>query len=108
MQGGATDSPGAQPGQYLLGHEGAALGERHRPWNRARGVREASADGDCLFIVRQVTCEDEKIRCQTMVTPTGQVWLHQRWEARQLIIARNAARDAERARDEQIARGLFD
>lgn len=61
-----------------------------------------------VFIVRQVTCEDEKIRWQTMVTPTGQVWLHQRWEARRLIMARNAAREAERARDEAIAKGLFD
>ncbi len=60
---------------------------------------------DPIFVVRQVECEDQKIRWQTMVTPTGQIWLHQRWEARKLILARKAAQEAaERAADEEAER----
>lgn len=44
-----------------------------------------------LCIIRQVTCSDGKERWQTLVTPHGQIWLHDRWQARRRILAAAAA-----------------
>jgi Rha family phage regulatory protein len=44
---------------------------------------------------KKVRCPDGVVRQQTMATPAGLVWLRQRWEARQRILAKQAA--AERA-----------
>lgn len=49
-----------------------------------------------LCITRVVTCSDGKERWQTLVTPRGQIWLHDRWEARKRILARQAAEPTER------------
>lgn len=44
-----------------------------------------------LCIIQQVTCSDGKERWQTLVTPRGQIWLHDRWQARKRILAAAAA-----------------
>lgn len=49
---------------------------------------------DPQFIVRRVPCHGRKERWQTLVTPSGQFWLHNRLQARKRILAKKA--EAER------------
>ncbi|KST61122.1 hypothetical protein AO398_00070 [Methylobacterium sp. GXS13] len=46
------------------------------------------------FVQKLVRCIDKEDRWQTLVTPTGQFWLHDRWRARQRILAIEAAAQA--------------